>query len=335
MPTAQQTLPPQYQMSMQPPAYLQQNHHPQFTHNPQQSMSHVSPPDLYMLYQQSHSNHPSQSLFFGRNDAWAQEGIGLMGMNDFPPHLYDGTYPPDGIGKASIVSLEPSNHNHNRALPLVQVLLQSGDKINHKVSIKIYLSDLSIKKAWPDSFRHARSTWCTELKNHIYESLHLWRLIPSPDECVKMNPTDIQEYTKKAITEILNGKEYICSSTNVLGTKAHFSNLSYHTIMLDYWFSPKSIACCFPHEFQPHFSIKLMALNALLAEIVLGNFDPITDDSDIKFSPTLLPWLYDEMEDSGTGSVENQGISDDWQADALAEAGPNNFNGAWQSDDIS
>jgi hypothetical protein len=84
---------------MQPPAHPQQNYHPQFTHNPQQSMPHVAPPDPYMPYQQSHSNRPSQSSFFGGDDAWGQEGMGLPEMNDFPPHSYGGTYPPDGEGE--------------------------------------------------------------------------------------------------------------------------------------------------------------------------------------------------------------------------------------------
>jgi len=59
------------------------------------------------------------------------------------------------------------------------------------------------------------------------------------------------------------------------------------------------------------------------------------DDSDINFSLTLPPWLDYEMEDTGTGGAENQGISDDWQADASAKAGPSNFDGAWQSDNLS
>jgi hypothetical protein len=46
--------------------------------------------------------------------------------------------------------------------------------------------------------------------------------------------------------------------------------------MLNYWFSPKGIAHCFPHKFQSCFPIEPMALTAVLAEIVLGNFDPTT-----------------------------------------------------------
>jgi hypothetical protein len=52
------------------------------------------------------------------------------------------------------------------------------------------------------------------------------------------------------------------------------------------------------------------------------------------FSLTLPPWLDNEM-DIGTGGAENQGISDGWQADASAEPGPSNFDGAWQSDNLS
>ena len=63
-----------------------------------------------------------------------------------------------------------------------------------------------------------------DLKNHIYESLHLWGLIPSPEDRAKMSATEIQEYTIKAITEILKGKEYIHSGTNTLGVRYFISS---------------------------------------------------------------------------------------------------------------
>ena len=102
---------------MQPPANPQLNYHqPQFMHNPQQSLSHIAPSDLYMPYQQSHQSHSNQNpllgpftsqqhslqnLFFGRDDAWTQEGMVLpqMRTNDFPPNLFDGTYLPDDDGE--------------------------------------------------------------------------------------------------------------------------------------------------------------------------------------------------------------------------------------------
>ena len=98
-------------MSMQPPAHSQQNYHPQFTHNPQQS---VAPPDPYLPYRQSHSNRPSQSSFFGGDDTWTQEGMGLMGMNNFPPHSYgEGEGEDEGVHRGG----QPVGNTHNEDNP--------------------------------------------------------------------------------------------------------------------------------------------------------------------------------------------------------------------------
>jgi len=67
------------------------------THNNQCHMSHLQirtchiSNHIAIIHRRAHS---LVEMTHGRRKAW-----GLLEMNDFPPHSYGGTYPPDGIGE--------------------------------------------------------------------------------------------------------------------------------------------------------------------------------------------------------------------------------------------
>jgi hypothetical protein len=55
------------------------------------------------------------------------------------------------------------------------------------------------------------------LKTYIYDSLHLWDLVPTLDERKTMTPMEIQEYTKAAVADIIEGKKFLHAGLNAAG----------------------------------------------------------------------------------------------------------------------
>jgi hypothetical protein len=57
--------------------------------------------------------------------------------------------------------------------------------------------------------KHAGSCWRLQLKNDIYQSLHLWGLIPTPEQQATMTSAQILEFKRNAVANLVKHKGYV------------------------------------------------------------------------------------------------------------------------------
>jgi len=57
--------------------------------------------------------------------------------------------------------------------------------------------------------KHTGSCWWLQLKNDIYQSLHLWGLIPTPEQQATMTLAQILEFKRNAVANVVKHKGYV------------------------------------------------------------------------------------------------------------------------------